>query len=799
MGLRTCDQCSAQISVVTQIKADLAAADSAIFLGQLTQADQRLVSAWNAANQSRLGGAHKLPADIASMQQRVVQQRTEAEGLAEAARKCVAVDDLTAAAAAWDRAVAVDQGLLPARQRFEAERPGAEAAIERAKAQVAAMVQAIDGQIAAGELAAAATSVAALHAELQHSAKVWRTDFVASAIERDRQIDANRKQAAQWVEESQAVHKDREYELALAALGRASGADVAHRAAFLEAQAAAPQQITSRDAARAAFAEALNDAEQAVRRMDLAAGRRAVARVATLGKSVGNTHAQSFADRRNDLDGMLAELARRTAVRRRTRWTMAGVLGVALAIGGTVLYGQWAQDRAFARVEQQIDARDPAAIAGVRSLESRYATDGRLLALRSKSLALALAMEIDEAMKAIVAKDAKGIAIARRLSASHGGDARVVALGQEADALQVTLDIEQVAGQLRTGDRQGLAAVRELEKRLGADARLQEVQSMAQGVAEAWLTKALPELEPRLRRADAEALPEWERLQAWFGADNRLAPLRAATEAAAAKAAAAAAVAKWRSSGLRPVESSGIDPQTGMPKKVVHDATGAVLVLISAGEFQMGSPEREEGRGDDERQHRRVIRQAFYLGETEVTQAQWRKVMGSNPSRFKGSDTLPVDNVNWNDCQEFVRKAGGGLRLPSEAEWEYACRAGTTTPFSFGATVTPQQANYDGNLPYGGASKGLYREQTVAAGSLPANAWGLHDMHGNVWEWCEDGYAAYPANGTEAPAQGAGARVLRGGSWRNSASYCRAAYRYDFGPGYRLGLVGLRLARTLPQ
>jgi sulfatase modifying factor 1 len=173
--------------------------------------------------------------------------------------------------------------------------------------------------------------------------------------------------------------------------------------------------------------------------------------------------------------------------------------------------------------------------------------------------------------------------------------------------------------------------------------------------------------------------------------------------------------------------------------------------------------------------------------------------MGSNPSRFTASDALPVETVSWNDCQEFVRKAGGGLRLPSEAEWEYACRAGSTSPFSFGATITPQQANYDGNLPYGGASKGLYREQTVAAGSLPANAWGLHEMHGNVWEWCEDGYAAYPADGTAAPAPGAGARVLRGGSWGSYAGYCRAAFRTGIVPVYRSGDVGLRLARTLPQ
>jgi formylglycine-generating enzyme required for sulfatase activity/serine/threonine protein kinase len=256
---------------------------------------------------------------------------------------------------------------------------------------------------------------------------------------------------------------------------------------------------------------------------------------------------------------------------------------------------------------------------------------------------------------------------------------------------------------------------------------------------------------------------------------------------------------KLHADGYEGEHGSSRDRKTGLPIKVKHEATGAVLVLIPEGEFFMGSPESEEERGGDETQHRRVIRKAFYLGETEVTQAQWRKIMGSNPSTFTDSEALPVEGVSWDDCQEFLRKAGGGLRLPSEAEWEYACRAGSATPFSFGASITPQQVNYDGNYPYGGASKGLYRKKTVPAGSLPANAWGLHEMHGNVWEWCEDGGAPYPETGTSQPAPAAGTRVYRGGSWGSKACFCRSADRRSNEPGSKHYGVGLRLAKTLPQ
>ena len=222
---------------------------------------------------------------------------------------------------------------------------------------------------------------------------------------------------------------------------------------------------------------------------------------------------------------------------------------------------------------------------------------------------------------------------------------------------------------------------------------------------------------------------------------------------------------------------------------------------IVPGTFQMGSPATEKERREDETQHEVTLTKGYWLADTTVTQALWLEVMGSNPSRFTGEARLPVDSVSWDDAQTFIarlneRVPGLMAGLPSEAQWEYACRAGTETPFSFGETITPEQVNYDGNYPYGKARKGLYRQRPVPVGSLPANRWGLYEMHGNVWEWCSDWYGAYgrgPQRDPEGPPMGS-YRVLRGGSWFFDAGDARSARRDANVPGYRLGDIGFRLA-----
>nr|WP_218187966.1 formylglycine-generating enzyme family protein [Desulfosarcina cetonica] len=169
---------------------------------------------------------------------------------------------------------------------------------------------------------------------------------------------------------------------------------------------------------------------------------------------------------------------------------------------------------------------------------------------------------------------------------------------------------------------------------------------------------------------------------------------------------------------------------------------------IMPGKFLMGSPETEPERYEDEHRHEVILTQGYWLGETTCTQAFWKAVMGNNPSRFKGDDR-PVENVSWNECQDFIKKLNAAIpgldvELPTEAQWEYACRAGTVTPFHFGETIGTNQANFDENYPYDNAPQGEYHQETVSVKTFPCNAWGLYEMHGNVYEWCADWIGPYP-------------------------------------------------------
>ena len=294
--------------------------------------------------------------------------------------------------------------------------------------------------------------------------------------------------------------------------------------------------------------------------------------------------------------------------------------------------------------------------------------------------------------------------------------------------------------------------------------------------------------------------------------------------------------AKWElpDFNLAEVQLSG-------PPQDFTNSIGMKLKLIPVGEFKMGSPEDEKERDDDEKQHHVRITQPYYLGMYEVTQSEWQKTMGSGirdikyeDSKFYGEGTdYPMYYVSWHDAVAFCNKlselegkdpyyrirniererlgakpgidsaevsiAGGtGYRLPSEAQWEYACRGGTTTPFYFGSALNGKQANCDGDYPYGTEMKGPDLGQTTTAGSYSANAWGLHDMHGNVWEWCEDWYGEdyyekSPAIDPAGPTAGS-SRVYRGGSWLRNAWGCRSADRSKHASGSRYDDLGFRVA-----
>jgi formylglycine-generating enzyme required for sulfatase activity len=283
------------------------------------------------------------------------------------------------------------------------------------------------------------------------------------------------------------------------------------------------------------------------------------------------------------------------------------------------------------------------------------------------------------------------------------------------------------------------------------------------------------------------------------------------------------------------------------------------MAFIPGGSFLMGSPEHEPDGSKTEGPQHEVTLAAFWMAKTPITQAQWREVASwprvqralvSDPSRFKGGNR-PVEQVSWLDAMEFCyrlsQRTGKKYTLPSEAQWEYACRAGSTTPFHFGATISTKVANYNGNYTYGQSSRGLYRGETTDVASFPANAWGLYDMHGNVWEWCLDkwraSYAEGPIDGsawmegdslgeslarcaagrgsttpgtaarlaastptrTSASASSVSASVasdayrsLRGGSWFNDPRYCRSACRLNNHPDFRNDNVGFRVC-CLPQ
>lgn len=244
-------------------------------------------------------------------------------------------------------------------------------------------------------------------------------------------------------------------------------------------------------------------------------------------------------------------------------------------------------------------------------------------------------------------------------------------------------------------------------------------------------------------------------------------------------------------------------PAPDPPRVLTEPVTGMQLVRIEAGEFVMGSPASEPMREEQERLHRVHLTHPFELGRYEVTQEQWHRVMGTAPSAHAGCGRCPVENVSFFEVEEFLRRLDAlspldGFRLPTEAEWERTCRAGTKTPFATGRTLNTGEANVNGRWPYPGSPRGVYRGTTTPVGTFAPNGWGLFDMHGNVWEWVSDRHCPYPEGPVRDPVGrcDSGLQVIRGGSWAFGADSARCALRYTHRPQDRGPSLGFRVARS---
>jgi formylglycine-generating enzyme required for sulfatase activity len=372
----------------------------------------------------------------------------------------------------------------------------------------------------------------------------------------------------------------------------------------------------------------------------------------------------------------------------------------------------------------------------------------------------------------------------------------------------------------RAAEAEALANNRQAEARRREDQERKEALRNAARSAEA---RRQREENDRLQRLEAEQEARAE-AQRWRAEAERLAretekPQRQADPQAASliqfstKRGWLVMVKKgWLSKGWQ-IKKETILVQ-GYEEKLA-EGIGLRLVQIPAGSFQMGSPDTEAERASVEGPQHLVQLQSFFLGQTPVTQAQWKLVAGwpkvgvdlnPTPSHFKG-DNRPVERVSWEEAMEFCQRLSQRTKhaytLPSEAQWEYACRAGTRTPFAFGDTLTPDLANYDAKYTYGSGPKGVYRKETTDVGSSPANAWGLHDMHGNVWEWCldhwDDTYEGAPVDGSAwTSVAGQQQRLLRGGSWLGISRCCRSACRHWGRRDARGDDVGFRLCGFPP-
>ena len=369
---------------------------------------------------------------------------------------------------------------------------------------------------------------------------------------------------------------------------------------------------------------------------------------------------------------------------------------------------------------------------------------------------------------------------------------KMKAAADKAEAERKRVEDEEAAEKARLAkiaERKAKAEQTEAERKAKDEAERREVEKAVKPEEDA---AAVVKREMMRREAEAAKLAEEQRRKA--EELRKAADARKAEElkkAAAASTAAAKAdmerhrlMARLRERGSEfvpnpPAVAAGTERSVALPNGGRMD-----FVWCPPGRYLMGSSETEDKRNVDELQHVVTLTKGFWIGKTEVTRAQWKSVMGDAgfawSSLWGGDDEFPIDTVSWQQCKEFCDKAGNGFRLPTEAEWEYACRAGTATPFSFGTSLNGVKANCSGGAePYGTLVSGPNSFGSKRVASYQRNPWGIYDMHGNLFEWCADYYAEYPEGDVTdpgGPARG-NVRVVRGGCWNYAPKMCRSAFR----------------------
>ena len=728
-GLKHCDQCTADIKLVRECREVLAAVPQRLQEGLVSETASMVQTLQQKMRSGALGdAAGELDKSAQACLQKCGEQAKQGREISRKAAELEDSESYEEAQSAWSQAADLDVELREDAVSFGLRLPELMKRRQVAHEAVEFEISAARDRLTSGELESAMERLRGLSNRLERMPQPWVKPFVASASELRLRVSDQIEEAKRQSGASVQAWGESEFELALDLLRSAARLDRKWAAELASREMESVEALVGRGRAREALQHAHGLATGAMARRDMAQMSASIADAKSHLEAAGSRFASS--------QGWIAEVGAVAAAegqrlaaraRMRRRWVAVfTMLGVAIAFYG---YRVWAE------------------------LQSR-----------------------------IVAVDAE--------AAIWGGNLRVLTGVQDESVRSAATDaaarFERLADAWRRAVVRGDsgAAEREGARRVYAECVMQAVSIEARfaGVGQKLGIDAV-----RSAFSDSAAWIDWcTRALEWDLAPDLVASIKRGMNPSVTMAHFA--------SGL------GIELDAGeasSPDQIMHRQSGIILLPVQPGVFEMGST---SGEADEKPVHRVQITRPFWIGKTEVTQAQYRAVVGRNPSRFSSgsdADRRPVESVSWNDavafCQAMTKSTlmFGGLsycfRLPTEAEWEFCCRAGTTTDWNCGASLSSRQANCGSNQ----------LKRTVAVGGYAANAWGLFDMHGNVLEWCIDSWdksANYPSSVVFDPYNAGGLlRVVRGGSWTFAAKDCRSSFRNSFEPGVAYYDIGFRV------